>query len=313
MNEYQHYLVQEFADEYNEGHMTRRQLLRRAVLIMGSVPAGMAALAAVGCGGDDDDEAADAANTPEPPDESASSTVTVPTAAPTGTNDTVQTSDVKFRGPGSDLLGYLAKPPGNGPYPGIVVIHENRGLNDHIKDVTRRYAKEGFIALAVDLASRAGGSKPDASANTGVLGSAKIDDLIADMKAYVDHLKATEGVKSGGIGVTGFCFGGGYTWDTVVEASGIKAAAPYYGTCRQVDKLKTTKTAVLAIYGGNDTRITGEADRVRAALQESGAPFDIQIYQGANHAFFNDTGASYNEAAAKDAWAKTLAWFRQYV
>ena len=99
----------------------------------------------------------------------------------------------------------------------------------------------------------------------------------------------------------------------MVEASDVKAAAPYYGTCRQVDKLKTTKTAVLAVYGGNDTRITGEADKVRAALQESGAPFDIQIYQGANHAFFNDTGGNYNEAAAKDAWARTLAWFRQYV
>ncbi|MGE3076433.1 MAG: dienelactone hydrolase family protein [Dehalococcoidia bacterium] len=313
MNEYQRYLVQEFADEYNEGHMSRRQLLRRAVLIMGSVPAGMAALAAVGCGGDDDDEAADAANTPEPPDEASSTTTTAPTPAPTGTNDTVQTSDVNFRGPGSDLLGYLAKPPGSGPYPGIVVIHENRGLNDHIKDVTRRYANEGFIALAVDLASRAGGSKPDASANTGVLGSANIADLIADMKAYVEHLKGTDGVKTGGVGVTGFCFGGGYTWDTVVEASDVKAAAPYYGTCRQVDRLKTTKTAVLAIYGGNDTRITGEADKVRAALQESGAPFDIQVYQGANHAFFNDTGSNYNEAAAKDAWSRTLAWFRQYV
>lgn len=317
MNPYQRYLIQEFADEFNEGHMTRRQLLRRAVLIMGGVPAGLGALAAVGCGGDDDetDEATKAANTPETP-ASGSPTGTASgatgTSAPTGAGG-VQASDLKFKGPGSDLIGYLARPPGPGPFPGVVVIHENRGLNDHIKDVTRRYAGEGFIAVAVDLVSRNGGSKADASANTGYLGNAKIPDLIADMKAYVDHLKGLDGVKPGGVCVTGFCFGGGYTWDTIVEANGVKAGVPYYGTCRQVDKLRTTKTAVLAIYAEKDTRITGESTNVRAALTASGSPFDIEVYQGANHAFFNDTGSAYNEAAAKDAWTKTLAWFRKYV
>jgi carboxymethylenebutenolidase len=194
-----------------------------------------------------------------------------------------------------------------------VVIHENRGLVEHLKDVTRRYANEGFAALAVDLVSRNGGSKADGSANTGYLGSANIPDLVADMVAYVDYWKDALGVKKGGVGVTGFCFGGGYTWDTVVSSNSVKAGVPYYGTCRQIDELANTKVAVLAIYGGNDTRITGESENVRTALQKSGTNFDIQVYQGANHAFFNDTGTSYNEAAASDAWAKTLAWFRKYV
>ncbi len=315
MNEYQSYLIQEFADDYNEGHMTRRQLLRRAVLIMGSVPAGMSALAMFGCGGDDDDEAEDAANTPEPPSTSttAAGTTSSPAASGTGTNDTIQTSDVKFTGPGSDLLGFLAKPPGNGPHPGIVIIHENRGLNDHTKDIARRYAQEGFIGLAVDLVSRAGGTKPDASANTGVLGSAAIPDLIADMKAYVDHLKVLEGVKPGGVGVTGFCFGGGYTFDTAVESPDVKAAVPYYGTCRQKEKLGTTQAAIFVVYGGNDARITGEADAVKAELAKNSRPSQVEIYPGANHAFFNDTGQNYNEAAAKDAWTKTIAWFREHV
>jgi carboxymethylenebutenolidase len=245
VNEYQRDLIQEFADEYQEGHMTRRQLLRRAVLIMGSVPAGMSALAMFGCGGDDDDEAEDAANTPEAPATTAGASPTAPGAQPTGTNDSVQAEEISFAGPGSQLLGYLAKPPGAGPYPGIVIIHENRGLNEHTKDVARRYANEGFVGLAVDLVSRAGGTKPDASANTGVLGSAAIPDLIADMKAYVDHLKDTDGVKPGGVGVTGFCFGGGYTFDTAVEHPDVKAAVPYYGTCRQIDKLATTQAAML--------------------------------------------------------------------
>ena len=312
MNEYQQYLIQEFADEYSEGHMTRRQLLRRAVLIMGSVPAGMAALAAVGCGGDAD-EAADAANTPEAP-----TVVNTPAGSPSASatsssGGNVQSSDVKFKGPGSDLLGYLAKPESGGPFPGIVIIHENRGLNEHTKDIARRYAAEGFVGLAVDLVSRAGGTKPDASANTGFLGSANIPDLIADMKAYVDYLKVLEGVKPGGVGVTGFCFGGGYTFDTAVESPDVKAAVPYYGTSRQIDKLATTQAAVFVVYGQNDTRITGQAEAVKASLAKNSRPSQVEIYPGANHAFFNDTGGNYNEAAAKDAWAKTLGWFREHV
>ena len=314
MNEYQHYLIQEFADEFNEGNMTRRQLLRRAVLIMGSVPAGMSALAMFGCGGDDDDEAEDAANTPETTTQTAPAIAPPTASSPTsGTGAAVQIVDVKFKGPGSDLLGYMAKPSGAGPFPAIAIIHENRGLNDHTKDIARRYAAEGFVGLAVDLASRAGGTKPDASANTGVLGSAAIPDLIADMKAYVDYLKVAEGVKPGGVGVTGFCFGGGYTFDTAVESPDVKAAVPYYGTCRQKAKLATTQAAIFVVYGANDTRITGEADAVKAELAKNPRPSEVKIYPGANHAFFNDTGNSYNEAAAKDAWTKTLAWFKAHV
>lgn len=315
MNEYQSYLIQEFADEYREGHMSRRQLLRRAVLIMGSVPAGLSALAAIGCGGDDDeDDATVAANTPEPSSQpTATAALTVPAGSPTTAGGTVQTSDVKFAGPASDLLGYMGRPSGAGPFTGVVIIHENRGLNEHTKDIARRYAAEGFVGLAVDLVSRAGGSKPDAAANTGILGSAAIADFVADMKAYVDYTAGLEFVKQGGVGVTGFCFGGGYCFDTAVESSKVKAAVPYYGTCRQKDKLATTQAAVLAIYGALDTRITGEAEAVKASLAKNSRPSEVRIYDGANHAFFNDTGGSYNEAAAKDAWAKTLAWFKQYV
>ena len=100
--------------------------------------------------------------------------------AATGTNDSIQNIDIKFKGPGSDLLAYLSRPPGAGPFPGIVIIHENRGLNDHTKDIARRYAAEGFVGLAVDVVSRAGGTKPDASANTGVLGSANRRTSVAD-------------------------------------------------------------------------------------------------------------------------------------
>ncbi|MBI5946581.1 MAG: dienelactone hydrolase family protein [Chloroflexi bacterium] len=314
MNEYQRYLIEEFADEYNERRMSRRDLLRRAFLIMGSVPAGLAALAAVGCGGDDDAATiADASATPSPATGATTTVAATASAATTAPAAGITASDVSFAGPGSQLLGYLAKPAAAGTYPGILVIHENRGLNEHTKDVARRYAAEGFVALAVDLVSRGGGSKADAAANTGALGSAKIDDLVEDMKAYAAYLPKVEGVKAGGIGVTGFCFGGGYAFESAIAGPGVKAAVPYYGICRLIDQLSTTKAAVLAIYGALDSRVTSQADRVRTELARTGRPYDVQVYAGANHAFFNDTGANYNAAAAADAWAKTLAWFRQHV
>ncbi|MEP6870487.1 MAG: dienelactone hydrolase family protein [Anaerolineaceae bacterium] len=316
MNEYQRYLIEEFADEYRERTMSRRDLLRRAVLIMGSVPAGLAALAAVGCGGDDSPEAIAEATKPTQPTAGSAATATV-TAGPGATsvatsapNANAGASDIRLAGPGSELLGYLAKPGRVGAHPGILIIHENRGLNEHTRDIARRYAGEGFIALAVDLASRAGGSKADTAANTGALGSAKIEDLVSDMKAYATYLQKTEGVKAGGIGVTGFCFGGGYAFESAFGSPEVKAVVPYYGICRLIDQLATTKAAVLAIYGALDTRVTSQAERVRTELAKSGRPFDVQVFAGANHAFFNDTGGSYNATAAADAWTKTLAWFR---
>ena len=313
MNEYQRYLMEEFADDYRERSMSRRDLLRRAVLIMGSVPAGLAALLAVGCGGDDSPEAIAEATTPPQPTAGTTSSATTAAASPTAAATSASNAgpgDVRFPGPGSELLGYLATPARAGTFPGILIIHENRGLNEHTRDIARRYAQEGFIALAVDLVSRAGGSKSDTAANTGALGSAKIEDLVADMKGYATYLQKTEGVKAGGIGVTGFCFGGGYAFESALASPEVKAVVPYYGICRLIDQLATTKAAVLAIYGALDNRVTAQAERVRAELAKSGRPFDVQVYAGANHAFFNDTGANYNATAAADAWAKTLAWFR---
>ncbi len=316
MNTYQQYLIEEFADDYRERTMSRRELLKRAVLIMGSVPAGLSALAAVGCGGDDDEDTEEATQalssrtTPTTPaGESPTAVATTP-----ATPGEARTSDIRFDGPESELLGYLAQPEDDAIHPGILVVHENRGLNEHTKDIARRYAAEGFIALAVDLVSRSGGSTDDTARNNGALGSADPADLTADMVAYAEYLQGLEGVQPGGIGVTGFCFGGGYTFETAVASPDIKAAVPYYGTARNVlDQLANTQAAVLVIYGGNDTRITSEEADVRAALDQSGQPYEIEVYEGANHAFFNDTGSNYNQAAAADAWAKTLAWFREHL
>jgi carboxymethylenebutenolidase len=133
------------------------------------------------------------------------------------------------------------------------------------------------------------------------------------MVAYADYLAELDGVKPGGIGVTGFCFGGGYAFETAIASNLVTAAVPFYGICRLIDQLATTRAAVLAIYGERDTRVTSQADRVREELAKTGRPYEVKVYEGANHAFFNDTGSNYNAEAALDAWEKTLAWFREYV
>ncbi len=324
MNEYQRYLIEEFVDEYHERHMDRRDLLRRTVLIMGSIPGAAAALSAVGCGGNDTTKstATSAASggvttVTEATKPAATTAAASPSAAATaaGTPGAPVTSDVKFKGPASDLLGYLAKPAKAGTYPGVIIIHENRGLVAHTKDVARRYAAEGFVALAVDLVSRSGGTQTDEAQNTGLLGRANPDDLTADLAAYAVQLKGMDGVKPGGVGVVGFCFGGGYVWEITTSSPDIKAAVPYYGMVRAtiMDKLPNIKAAVLAIYAGLDTRITGQSDAVKAALAKTGKPFDIRIFPNVNHAFFNDTGQAYNADAAKEAFAITVDWFKKNI
>jgi carboxymethylenebutenolidase len=219
--------------------------------------------------------------------------------------------DVTFQSTGGTVFGYLARPAANGTYPGVIVIHENRGLLPHFEDVSRRYAKNGFVALAVDLASRLGGS---ATAGQQV-GQVKAEDAVADLQAGLDYLKAQSFVKASALGVTGFCFGGGYTFDLTAASRDIKAAAPYYGTANRAlgMGLAATQAAVLVHYGATDTRITGERPNVEAALQQTGRPYQIMVHEGAGHAFFNDTGGSYNEKAATDAWNATLTWFRQHL
>ena len=324
LNAHQRYLIEEFADEYQERKMGRRELLRRVLLITGSIPVTAAVLTSLGCGADDGDDASRPA--PAATSDAAARTTEAARAATTAavpatpgvppSDPAIAVADVRFPGPGSELLGYVARPSAAGTYPGILVIHENRGLVDHIKDVARRYAREGFAAFAIDLVSRDGGTKPDAAANSGFLaqgGDAKTTMLIEDLLAGLAYLKAQPYVGAKPLGVTGFCFGGGYTWETAISSRDVRAAAPYYGTVRRMNELRTTQAAILAIYGEADARITAQAPQVEEQLKASGRPYEIKIYPGAGHAFFNDTGQNYRPEPAADAWRTTLAWFRRHL
>jgi carboxymethylenebutenolidase len=197
-----------------------------------------------------------------------------------------------------------------------MVIHENRGLNDHIRTVVGRFAAAGFTAIGLDLLSEEGGSATFTEAEVpGQLGMVSMNAparFVQDMQACLDELeRRAPGAK---LGAVGFCFGGGMMWQLIAsEDPRLAAAAPFYGTPPANAEFTGSNAAVLAFYGELDARVNATRDAATAALVSAGLTHEIVTQLGASHAFFNDTGANYNEAAATDAWARVLAWFDDHL
>ena len=227
----------------------------------------------------------------------------------------ITAGDVQFPGQGVTLLGYLAQPTGDGPFPPVLVCHENRGLTDHIKDVTRRLAKVGYVGLAVDLLSRQGGTAKvaDPSSIPGLLGNLAPDQMVGDFQNGLAYLQGLPHVIKDRPGMIGFCFGGGVTWLAATRIQALRAAVPFYGPNPPLSDVPNIQAAVLAIYGALDQRINAGIPAIEQAMQQNQKVFEKIIEPDANHAFHNDTGANYNPQAAQDAWAKALAWFDRYL
>jgi carboxymethylenebutenolidase len=271
-------------DRFTHGNMGRREFLERLSLLAGSTAAANAVLPLL------ENNYALAGKVPD--------------------NDSrIVTETVKFEGG----EGYLAKPAAGGPFPGAVVIHENRGLNPHIKDVARRLALEGFVTLAPDYLSSMGGTPPDADKARDMIGELKPDQIVATSKAAVTALKARPDVN-GKAGAVGFCWGGGAINQLAVADQGLSAGVAYYG--RRADAADVPKIAapLLLHYAGLDDRINAGIAAYEEALKATGKTYEIYMYEGANHAFNNDTNAArYNQQAADLAWGRTVAFLKKYV
>ena len=216
-------------------------------------------------------------------------------------------SDVK-------LTGYLSKPKAKGTYPAIIVIHENRGLNDHTRDVARRFAAEGFVALAADALSRKGGT---AAMDTPekvreAFSSISAADVLKDLNAGLAFLDSQSNVKKGKLASIGFCWGGARSFLLSTEPNKLRAAVVFYGTAPTEEQLAKVHCPVLGIYGETDERITSKVPEVDATMKKLKKSYEYKIYKGAGHAFFNDTnGDRYKAEAAKDAWTQTLAFLKK--
>lgn len=215
------------------------------------------------------------------------------------------------------MAAYLARPKAKGTYPGVIVIQEWWGLNEHIKDITRRFAREGYVALAPDLYSCLGhkvaADPNEASQLMSVLTPAQ---ALNDLQATVTHLKGLEGVERDQLGVVGFCMGGTYALLLPCHTTEIKAAVPFYGQVPSPpDALKNLACPVLYIYGDADGWISmADVNRLREGLTRYGKTGEVKIYLGAPHAFFNDTRKDvYRPTEAKDAWIRALDFFAKYL
>lgn len=294
------YLVGEVTEEYAEGLLSRREAVRRLGLLGIALPGATALLAACS----DGDEAADVSATPEGP---IAPQATAPPGKDVGKLITFKAGGQNYRA----AFKEAAKPKG-----AVLVIHENKGLTTHFFELVGRMASKGYTAICVDLLSRADkdglASFTDQAAATAALSAIETADLLKDLSAGADELLE----RAGGdlkLGAMGFCFGGGMTWNLLQAGPGqekrLRAAIPFYGPAPETPDFKGTKAAVLGMYAGDDERVNASRPAVEEALKAAKLTYEIKVWDGAQHAFFNNTGERYNEDAAKAAQKQLLAWF----
>lgn len=278
-------------DEYTHKPLKRDEFLKRLASLTGSMTAALATLPLL------EINYAQAATVPD-------------------TDDRIKTESVTFPGDGITMKGYLAQPAAPGKYPAVVVIHENRGLNPHIEDIARRVALAGFVALAPDALSGAGGTPAD-ERNVGPDQMRELFGKLDPTATRTNFVKAVEFLKTyptstGKVGCVGFCWGGAMANQLAVYAPDLKAAVPFYGRQPDAADVPKIKAAVQLHYGGLDERINAGIPAYEEALKKAGVRYELYVYEGAQHAFNNDTAPTrYNEAAAKLAWERTISFLKK--
>jgi carboxymethylenebutenolidase len=273
-------------DEYTHKPLSRKEFLHRLTLLTGSSAAAMAILPMI------EVNQAQAAITPA---------------------DDLFTERITYPGINGDMQAYVARPKEEKKYPTVVVIHENRGLNAHIEDVTRRAATAGYLAIAPNALSSLGGTPANEDEARTKFQELKAEDNLQNFIKAFDYLP-TRKDSNGKFGCVGFCWGGGMANDLAVNVASLKAAVAFYGRQPAAADVPKIKAAVQLHYGALDERINAGIPAYEEALKKAGIHYEIYIYEGANHAFHNDTAPTrYNEAAAKLAWQRTIEFFGKYL
>ena len=226
-------------------------------------------------------------------------------------DDRLTTEHITYAGAEGEMKAYLAMPKEKGSYGSVVVIHENRGLNPHIEDVTRRAALEGFVALAPDALSPLGGTPQNADQAREMFGKLDAQKNLTNFVKAFDFLKQQKNAN-GKSGCVGFCWGGGMVNQLAVNVPDLKAASAFYGRQPDVADVPKIKAALQLHYAGMDERINAGISSYEEALKKAGVRYELFMYEGAQHAFHNDTAPTrYNEQAAKLAWSRTINFFKK--
>lgn len=273
-------------DDFTHSRIERRVFLDRLVTLTGSVAAAMTVLPLLG-------------------PNYAHGAITAPD------DNRLETKQITFKGASGDVMAYQAKPKGAGKLPAVIVIHENRGINPHIEDVTRRMALEGFFVVAIDSLSPLGGTPKDDNAARDLF--VKLDKSLAtrDLIELVKILKSSpEG--NGKVGAVGFCAGGTAVNQLAVHSPELDAAVPYYGTVPDSADVPKIHAAILAHYGALDKRVNAGIPAFEEALKKNNKTYTLYVYEGAQHSFNSDASLDrYHKPSADLAWQRTVAFFKE--
>lgn len=300
MTPLQRYIAEEIATDHVDGLLSRREAMRRLALLGVGTAAAGALIAACG------------QNRSAVPEVTASPTA-VPDGPPPGMDTARGTEPVTWAGPRGELQGSWA--PAETVRGAVLVIHENKGLNDWVRSVAGRLAGVGYSALAIDLLSEEGGSATfeDPAAATAALAAAPAERFIADLRSGLDELGRR--APEHDLGAVGFCFGGGLVWQLLDAGEPrLSAAVPFYGPAPDdADFGGSPNAAVLGFYGALDDRVNATEPTARAALEKAGLVHELVTEPDADHAFFNDSGKRYDAAAAADAWGRLQDWLARHL
>jgi carboxymethylenebutenolidase len=282
--------LREIYRDFQEGKISRRDFISKAVLVTGSLAAVNGMLGGVVTEADANIVA------PNDPD--------------------ILTHNVEYQGKAGPIAAYLARPVKAGKYPGVVVIHENQGLTDHIRDVARRLAKDGYVALAPDFLSRQGGTakvNPKGGGLSNIRETTPWQNVAEDTASGFAYLNVLPDVRSDKHGLVGFCWGGEMTFAVATQLPALDAAVVYYGRSpNPLDLVNNIKAPVLANYGEKDPNINKGIPDTEAAMKKYNKVYDYKIYPGGQHAFNNDTiPERYNSQAAKEAWERTMEFLKK--
>ena len=271
-------------DDFTHGHLDRRLFLERLARLVGSTATALALAARL------DSNPALAQTVAE-------------------TDPRLRAGAVTYPGSRGTMAGYLARPAGEARAPGVVVVHENRGVQPHIQDVARRAALAGYVALAPDFLSPLGGTPADEDEARTRFARVEMPVALADALRSVDYLRGRPDA-TGKVGLVGFCWGGGLVNRVAASGADVQAVVAFYGVAPPLDQVPNIRAPLLLHYAGLDERVNATAAPFEAALKAAGKPYTAHVYEGVNHAFHNDTGgARYDRAAATLAWSRTLEFF----
>jgi carboxymethylenebutenolidase len=282
--------IRELICDYRNGNMSRREFIGRAVALTGSLAAANALF---------------------------SSLLQSDASAQVDSSDpAVRWQNIEYTGKAGPVSGYLARPAPVGKYPALIIIHANQGLNEHICDVARRLAKEGYLTLAPDYLSRHGGTKkinPKSQALSNIRELAPWPNVAENTGSGFSYLRNLSDARDDALGLMGFCWGGEMTFTAATQVRGLRAVVVFYGRSpKPIDMVKSIEAPVLAHYGEKDPGVNQDIPATEEAMKIYNRPYTYKIYPGAQHGFYNETNAErYHPEAAKEAWESTLDLFKR--